>query len=189
VPAVTDPAPPRRVSRFRPRPALDDPVYVAVPDDGLCLNVFLLLSDVPGSNRVLLGRIDPSAPWGEIGGMTPSRIQETAGRWMLPCRQLFVFEPPAEAARSILKTQLDLEGVALEGPMVTSEAWQRPHPAGAGPHWDLSFLFRGAWPPDRPLAAKPWHELAFLDTASLDPATVGRSHLDVLRLAGYPSNA
>ena len=178
---------PRTVSRFRPAPRPDDPVYAPVPDDGLCLNVFVILTDAARSNRVVMGRIDPTADWRHIGGMTAGRIQETATRWMLPSRQLFVFESPTDAARSILKEQLGLDPLPLEGPKVTSEVWQRPKPAGTGPHWDLSFLYSGTWPAGRPLASPPWKELAFLDTATLDPATVGRSHADVLALAGYPA--
>ena len=181
------PAASRRVSRFRPCPPTDDPVYSAVPDDGLCLNVFLLLTDRAESNRILLGRIDPKANWKEIGAMSAARIQEVSTRWMLPSRQLFHFESPDEASRSILAEQLGLGPISLRGPSVTSEAWQRPHPAGNGPHWDVSFLYQGIWPKDHPVSSGPWSELAFLATDSLDPATVGRSHLDVLDLAGYPT--
>ena len=48
----------RTVSRFRPAPPKDDPVYVSVPDDGLCLNAFLV--DLP------TGRRDPG-PVGDGG--------------------------------------------------------------------------------------------------------------------------
>lgn len=185
-PPASHPPAPRVVSRFRPAPPPDDPVYHPVPDDGLCLNVFLLLTDRPGSDRVLLGRLDPAVDWRHIGGMAESRIRETAPRWMLPSRQLFHFEGPHEAARSILKEQLELDPIPLDGPAVTSEAWQRERPAGRGLHWDLSFLFTGRWPEGRPLAAGPWKELRFLETATLDPATVGRGQADVLALAGHP---
>ncbi len=183
---MSAPAATRRVSRFRPNPPPDDPVYNAVPDDGLCLNAFVLLTDRPGSSRVLLGRIDPASPWRELGGMSAPRIQETSTRWMLPSRQLFLFEAPDEAARGILKAQLGLEALPLRGPTVTSEAWQRAAPAGDGLHWDLSFVYRGEWPGDRPIAATPWRELAFVETSGLDPKTVGRNHVDVLALAGFP---
>lgn len=184
------PVPPSpKVARFRPNPPRDDPVYTAVPDDGLCLNTFLLLRDAPDSGRVLLGRIDPAKDWETLGGMHRKRIEALGNRWMLPSRQLRMFEGPHEAAGTIAREQLEIEELPLERPEVTSEAWERTEPAGGGRHWDLSFLFRGLWPAGVPIAAAPWRELAFLDPARLDPAEVGRSHLDVLVLAGYPAGA
>lgn len=182
-PGVPEPSDRKRVSRFRPNPDPDDPVYHAVPDDGLCLNVFLILSEPGHPDRVLLGRIDPRAPWETIGGMSRARIDSMGDRWMLPARQLFLFEDPTEAAQAIARDLLELPGLALVGPQVTSEAWERPTPVGAGRHWDLSFLFRGTWPAGRPLRLGPWRELAFLAPGTLTDAQVGRGHLDVLALA------
>ncbi len=179
--------PPTRIpSRFRPSPGPEDPVYSDVPDDGLCLNVFLLVADAADAGRVLLGRLDPAAPWKKIGGMSEARIRSTTGRWMLPSRQLFRFEAPDDAARSILREQLELPAIPVAGPSVTSEAWQRPQPVGTGLHWDLSFLYRATWPAGQEVRATPWQELAFLDPRKLQPKDVGRSHLDVLALAGFP---
>lgn len=179
-----EPHPPK-VSRFRPNPPPDDPVYSSVPDDGLCLNAFVLIRPESGSDRVLLGRIDPDAPWETIGGMSQRRIATMGDRWMLPSRQLRLFEAPEEAARAILKDQLGIDRLALEGPKVTSEAWQRPEPAGKGLHWDLSFLFEGTWPEGRPLSSPPWRELKFHRPSELEPRDVGRSQFDVLTLAGF----
>jgi hypothetical protein len=174
-----------RVARFRPNVLPDDPIYTSVPDDGLCLNVFLLLSEAPDAATVLMGRIDPDAGWDEIGGMYRARIEQMGDRWMLPCRQLFLFEGPDTAARWILKTQLDVEIPTLGTPSIHSEAWKRPRPVGTGLHWDLSFLYRATWPKGHPVRAGPWRELRFMQPGALDPAEVGRGHLDVLALAGY----
>jgi hypothetical protein len=176
----------RTVSRFRPAPPTDDPVYVSVPDDGLCLNAFLVISPPGDATQVLLGMVDPKAPWKEIGGVTAQRMQELSTRWMLPSRQLFLFESPQDAARTILQEQLELDALDLIGPSVFSEAWTRPHPAGRGPHWDIHFVFRGQWPEGRERHAAPWSKLEFHDTSRLDRAKVGRSHMDVLGLAGFP---
>lgn len=176
----------RVVSRFRPAPAPEDPVYSAVPDDGLCLNAFVLLAPTPGSGEVLLGRVDPNADWAAIGGVTAARMVELSTRWMLPSRQLFRYEPPAEAAQRILAEQLQLPGVPLEGPFVFSEAWQRPKPVGTGRHWDLHFVFRGVWPRGHEPSSAAWRRLEFRHPASLAREEVGRGHLDVLALAGYP---
>jgi len=158
---------------------------VPVPDDGLCLNAFLLLSPPHDDSKVLLGMVDPSAPWREIGGVTPQRLVELSTRWMLPSRQLFLFESPKEAAQTILAEQLEVQGVELEGPSVFSEAWTRPVPAGEGQHWDIHFVFRGRWPEGREPRATPWLKLEFLDPSLLERKQVGRSHLDVLGLAGF----
>jgi hypothetical protein len=180
------PATRRDVSRFRPAPPPDDPVYVSVPDDGLCLNAFVLISPPDDARKVLLGQVDPQAPWREIGGVTPQRLAGLSTRWMLPCRQLFLFESPQEASAEILRTQLGIEQMALEGPSVFSEVWNRPSPAGKGQHWDIHFVFRGTWPAGRELRAGPWLKLEFHDPAHLDRSTVGRGHADVLVLAGFP---
>jgi hypothetical protein len=176
----------RAVSRFRPAPPEGDPVYVSVPDDGLCLNAFLILSPPNDASKVLLGMVDPKSPWREIGGVTAQRLAGLSTRWMLPSRQLFLFESPQEAARTILREQLELDGIELEGPSVFSEAWTRPAPAGTGQHWDIHFVFRGRWPEGRELRASPWSKLEFHDPSRLDRSEVGRSHTDVLGLAGFP---
>lgn len=175
----------RTVCRFRPAPSADDPIYHSVPDDGLCLNVFPLLSEPRRPDRVLMGRIDPSFDWADLGGMHRDRIAQTADRWMLPGRQLFLYESPGAAVQSILREQLGIESLALRGPDVYSEAWQRPSPVGKGPHWDLTFVYRADWPMGRQLHAAPWRELAFKNPILLDPQEVGRNHLDVLALAGF----
>ncbi|MDE1819711.1 MAG: hypothetical protein KGJ23_01830 [Euryarchaeota archaeon] len=179
---------PRKVCRFRPSPPPDDPVYIPVPDDGLCLNVFPLLTEPRRPDRVLMGRIDASFDWRRIGGMHPKRVADLADRWMLPSRQLFLYEAPSEAAKLILEEQLGLESLYLKGPEVISDVWERPEPVGKGPHWDLSFIYRGEWPPGRQLHSAPWRELAFKNPLILDPQEVGRHHLDVLALAGFASS-
>jgi hypothetical protein len=130
--------------------------------------------------------MDPGAPWREIGGVVAQRLVGLSTRWMLPSRQLFLFESPQEAAGTILREQLELEGVALDGPSVFSEAWTRPAPAGQGQHWDIHFVFRVRWPEGRELHASPWRKLEFLDPSHLDRSNVGRGHADVLGLAGFP---
>jgi hypothetical protein len=104
---------------------------------------------------------------------------------MLPSRQLFLFESPQAASQTILEEQLEIGPLDLDGPAVFSEAWTRPSPVGRGQHWDLHFVFKGTWPEERPLRASPWLKLEFHDPARLERGRVGRSHLDVLGLAGF----
>jgi ADP-ribose pyrophosphatase YjhB (NUDIX family) len=150
----------------------------------MCLSAFLVLRPPTGDRRVLLGQIDPRAPWGDLAALNPARIAPLEGRWMLPACQLLFFESPQEAARRILREQLGSSGIPLEGPSVHSEAYRRPEAAGSDPHWDLHFIFEGRWPSDRPPSGAPWKELAFVDPTSVDPAEFGRGHGDVLALVG-----
>ncbi|MCI4360750.1 MAG: hypothetical protein L3J91_03530 [Thermoplasmata archaeon] len=161
-------------------------MYVAVPDDGLCLNAFVMLSPAGTPTQVLMGIVDPTAPWRAIGGVTPQRLRELSTRWMLPSRQLFLFEAPQTAAEVLVKEQLEIDTLELTGPSVYSEAWTRPTPAGTGQHWDIHFVFRGEWPDGRPLRASPWLKLEFHETSRTDRSQVGRGHTDVLELAGFP---
>lgn len=182
---MTSPAPSFKVCRFRRGAAPDDPDYTDLPEDGLCLNVFLLLRERDASRSVLMGRVDPGAPWDRLGGISAERVRALGARWMLPSRQLRLYEAPAEAARTVAAEQLDLPAATFERPSILSDAWERPQGGSAGLHWDLSFLYPGRWPEGRPPAARPWRELRFLDPSTLDPSEVGRHHLDVLEGAGY----
>jgi predicted pyridoxine 5'-phosphate oxidase superfamily flavin-nucleotide-binding protein len=174
----------RRFARF----AEDRPPgagYWPLPDDGLCLSSFVLLSPRDSPNEVLLGRLDPAGGWDRIGALDPLRVQRNAEGWMLPSCHLRYFEAPDEAARRVLDEQLGLAGLALGPPSVFSERYRpRRHPE-RGEHWDLEFLYRATapagWAPRHPA----WRELRFLDPSATPRAEFARSHEEVLELAGY----
>ena len=42
-----------------------------VPEGGLCLSAFLVITDEQNSNSVLMGHLNPQAPWDHIGGSAP----------------------------------------------------------------------------------------------------------------------
>jgi ADP-ribose pyrophosphatase YjhB (NUDIX family) len=159
--------------------------YWPLPPDGLCLSTFLLLSPRGDSRKVLVGRIDPRGPWGEIGALDARRVRQNLDGWMLPSCHLMYFESPDEAATRILREQLGLGNVALERPLVFSETYRpRRHPE-RGTHWDLQFLYRGdvpnSWTPEHPA----WGILRFVDPAEVPRKDFTRSHEEVLELAGY----
>ncbi|MCI4336136.1 MAG: hypothetical protein L3K17_02935 [Thermoplasmata archaeon] len=156
-----------------------------VPEDGLCLCAFVVLASEEDPHRILLGKINPEAPWDHLGALDPGRVTAWKGLWMLPSSHLIVREDPRDAAARILTELVGLPARPLEGPIVTSEVYPpRRHP-GSGAHWDLEFIFHGttAEAAVRPLDA--WTELAFVDTRSLRAEQMARSHEDILAHAGH----
>ncbi|MGD0249809.1 MAG: hypothetical protein ABSB97_02815 [Thermoplasmata archaeon] len=176
----------RRFTRLRRGSEPEGPGFYVVPDGGMCLSVFLVIQPTGGDPRVLLGRIDPEAPWHHLGAIERSRLATIGDRWLLPASQLLFFESPEEAALRIVREHLESDPFPLVGPSVFSEAYRRPESRPADPHWDLHFIFRGRWPSDRPPRASPWKELAFLDPVTLDAVEIGRGHADILDLVGLP---
>ena len=155
-----------------------------VPPDGLCLSSLLLLSPREDRREVLVGKLDPAAPWGRIGGLDARRILLNSTGWMLPSCHLLYFEAPEAAARRILREQLGVESLSLEGPQVHSEVYTpRRHPQAAR-HWDIEFLFRGVLAQPT-LEHSSWRELRFVDPSRTPRSAFTRSHDEVLELAGY----
>jgi hypothetical protein len=176
----------RRFTRFRPGTTSETPVYSVVPDDGMCLSAFVVIHPPSDSRRVLLGRIDPRAPWLALGALDATRAAAVGEQWMLPSSQLLLFESPSDAAQRVVREQLEGGPLALEGPAVFSEAYRRTGSTAHDPHWDVHFVFRGRWPSDHAPRASPWKELAFVDLAAIHGTELARGQGDVLTLAGLP---
>jgi ADP-ribose pyrophosphatase YjhB (NUDIX family) len=174
----------RRFTRLKPASPQEIPGASTVPDDGLCLSVFLVLSPPGRGSSVLLGRIDPTAPWDELGALDAGRVRSVGDRWMLPSSQLVFFETPQEATRRILKEQLASDPIPLESPAVFSEAYRRPGSAAKDPHWDFHFIYRGRWPTATPPTAPAFRELAFVDVTRITSSDLARNQGDVLALVG-----
>ncbi len=174
----------RRFARLRPGSTPEAPGFYVVPDDGMCLSTFLVVERPGHPEEVLLGRLDPRADWFEIGSLTAERVAAIGDRWTLPSSQLLFFEGPEEAARRVLREQLDADVPTLPSPRVVSERYPRPGSPAKDPHWDLQFIYRFPWPHPSPPHARPWKELRFLATGSLDRTEIGRGHGDILELAG-----
>ena len=148
----------------------------SVPDGGMCISAFVVISKGGERGKVLMGKINKNADWDHIGALDKKRVERFATGWMLPSSHLILFETPEGAARRILREQLAIKDQALDGPMTFADT------SGNSNHWDLGFIFTGK---RETLPSSPaWDELAFLDAASLKPTDVVRSQLDVLAYAG-----
>lgn len=162
----------------------EGPDVSVVPENGMCLSVFLVLRPQGEDRRVLFGRLDPSARWDEIGALGRARVASISERWMLPASHLLLFESPEEAGRRVAREQLGLELTTFEGSSVHSEAYRRPGVTTGDPHWDLHFVYRARWPKSGPPRAPAFRELAFLDLDRLSREEIARGHGDVLDLVG-----
>jgi ADP-ribose pyrophosphatase YjhB (NUDIX family) len=174
----------RQFARLRRGSVPDSADVSVVPNDGMCLSVFLVFRPADPPGTALLGKLDPAAPWRELSALGPDRIARLTSYWMLPASQLLLFESPDEAARRISREQLGIELAAPGNPRVFSETSARPGAEGKDPHWDIHFVYELPWPKDRPLRAAPWKELAWLPISETPHSTLGRGHGDVLELVG-----
>jgi hypothetical protein len=175
-----------RFTRLRRAPLDAFPGAAELPDGGLCLSVFLVLEDPDRPGRILMGQVEPTAGWWELGGIDPGRLERIGDRWMLPSRQLRFYEGPDEAAASILVDQLGARAFPLEGPHVFSDPATGPTPGTRDPHWDVHFVYRGRWllPTSPPTPA--WRRLEFVDVAGTPHEAIARGQGDVLALVGLP---
>jgi ADP-ribose pyrophosphatase YjhB (NUDIX family) len=174
----------RKFARLRRGNEAETTDVSVVPNDGMCLSVFLVVRPPDDAGRVLLGKLDPTAPWGELAAIGPPGVARLGNAWILPACQLMLFESPDDAARRVAREQLDLEIADLPRPRVFSEAATRPGREGRDPHWDIHFVYELPWPKGRAVRAAPWKELAFLPVAETARAAIGRGHGDVLELIG-----
>lgn len=173
----------RKFARFRAASNLDRLVYT-VPPDGLCLSTFLLLRPGNHPDRVLVGRLNPSASWGEIGAVDARRAALWSEGWMLPSSQLVFYETPDESARRIAREQLGMELPPLPAPLLMSDAEQRSGAPEGEKHWDIGFIYRLDGLPEQPPRHPAWTELRYIDVAQTPSRAFVRSQQDVLRLAG-----
>lgn len=158
--------------------------YWPPPPAGMCLSSFVLLHPDPTRREVLVGKLNPDAPWSRIGALDDDRARVLAERWMLPACHLTHFESPEDAAHRILREQLGIGALPLDPPLVFSEAYPSRRNPELGLHWDLEFLFHGV-APRTTLQHPAWTELRFVDPSTVPRASIGRSHDEVLELAGY----
>jgi len=164
----------RRFTRFSTTSAA--PRIDQIPDGGICLSSFVVLSPPGKPNEVLMGKLNPAAPWDHIGALDKERAETNSRGWMLPSSHLILFESPQEAAARILREQLSISDQKLTGPYVFSEVY------GPKNHWDLEFIFTG----EKESAPKTdsWSELKFVDTTKAKKEEFARSHEDILAHIG-----
>lgn len=147
-----------------------------IPEGGVCISAFVILSKHSNPHMVLMGRINKNAPWDHLGALDPGRMERHSKGWMLPSSHLMLGEDPRRAAMRILREQLGLIDQRVEGPMVFSEMY------GSLNHWDLEFVFRG----ERSEAPvhEVWDELKFVDLTRIKKEEIARSHEDILAHVG-----
>src|SRR5437867_9814632 len=111
----------RKFTRFAP---VDRPMTTReIPEGGFCLSTFLVIGRTGRPSQVLMGHLNPSGPWDHIGALDQERAEVNSKGWMLPSSHLMVGESPVAAAERILKEQLGLPMLALNGPHVFSEVY------------------------------------------------------------------
>ena len=147
-----------------------------VPEGGMCISAFLVISKKGEQAEVLMGRLNKNAEWDHIGALDGKRVERFASGWMLPSSHLILFETPEGAARRILREQLGIRNQALAGPLTFADT------SGTSNHWDLGFIFTGQRETAPSSAA--WDELEFVDVTRLKRDEIVRSQLDVLAYAG-----
>ncbi len=174
----------RRFSRFNKSRDTAAFSITEIPDSGVCLSAFLILTETGEPSRVLMGRMNPEAPWDHIGALDPKRVEVHSRGWMLPSSHLIYLESPQDAARRIAREQLELPDIELSGPQVESEAYAPKRFPGSPRHWDIEFLFRGELAASAVPRAAAWKELSFVDLRRTTKAEIARSHEDVIESAG-----
>jgi ADP-ribose pyrophosphatase YjhB (NUDIX family) len=147
-----------------------------VPQGGMCISAFLVISKKGEPGEVLMGRINKNAEWDHRGALEGKRLERFASGWMLPSSHLILFETPEGAARRILREQLGIRNQSLQGPLTFADT------SGTSNHWDLGFIFTGEREGAPYTAA--WDELNFIDVAKLKREEIVRSQVDVLTYAG-----
>jgi ADP-ribose pyrophosphatase YjhB (NUDIX family) len=163
------------------------PSTFEIPVGGICISAFLVVTRGT-SNEVLLGRLNPEAPWDELGALGGALLERASKGWMIPSSHLMLFEPPGNAARRILKEQLGLEKLALASPEVFSDVYD--HPVAGPNHWDIGYIFKAQMPSGEALSRLPaWKELRFVDVRQTKREELARSHSDVLEFSGFRFSA
>jgi ADP-ribose pyrophosphatase YjhB (NUDIX family) len=169
----------RNFCRFSPA---DRPMTThEIPEGGFCLSAFLVIRKTGDPDRVIMGRLDPSAPWDHIGALDAERAEVNSKGWMLPASHLLIGESPEAAAERILKEQLGLPTQPLSGPRTFSEVY------GSKNHWDIEFVFLGER--DQVAQHPAWSDLSFVDVNDTPRDQIARYHEDILAHVGLWSPA
>src|SRR6266508_3319837 len=98
-PMTTD----RRFSRFSKSPDTAAFSTTEIPEGGVCLSAFLIVAQAGQPSRILMGHMNPEAPWDHIGALDPKRVEVHSRGWMLPSSHLIFLESPEDAARRIAR--------------------------------------------------------------------------------------
>src|SRR5256886_9466843 len=72
-----------------------------IPEGGICLSAFLVISQTGHPERVLMGHLNPNGPWDHIEALDAERAEMNSKGWMLPSSHLMLGESPQGADGSI----------------------------------------------------------------------------------------
>ncbi len=147
-----------------------------MPEGGMCISAFVIVSKRSDPESVLMGKIDKNGNWDHIGALDSKRVERLSGGWMLPSSHLMLYETPEGAARRILREQLGIRDMRLDGPLTFVDT------SGTENHWDIGFIYAGTR--DSPPKSPAWRELRFVNPNELGADDVVRSQIDVLAYAG-----
>jgi ADP-ribose pyrophosphatase YjhB (NUDIX family) len=147
-----------------------------MPDGGMCISAFLIVSKHNDPDSILMGKINKDADWDHIGALDAKRVHRHSNGWMLPSSHLMLYETPEGAARRILREQLRVRDLKISGPLTFVDT------SGTDNHWDLGFIYQGER--DALPKSDAWRELRFVKTSELKRDDIVRSQVDVLAYAG-----
>lgn len=159
-----------------------------IPQGGMCLSAFVLLGETGKPKSVLMGRLNPEAPWDHIGALDKARVEIHSKGWMLPSSHLMIHESPQEAAARIAREQLGFQYLNLSEPKVVSEVYATRF-GGSSKHWDFEFIFLGTLDRNSVKKTDAWKDLEFIDLVTVDPSSIARLHGDILESAGLKARA
>jgi hypothetical protein len=151
---------------------------------GFCLSTFLVLSEAGRPTSVLVGRMNPSAPWDHLEGLDPERVEAHRRGWLLPASHLLLRETPDESARRILNEMLGGATPTLQPARVVSEVYTPRRFPETHNHWDITFVYRGAWQGPPPSVPSVWADLRFVEVSDVRRSDFARSHEEVLAQVG-----
>ncbi len=154
------------------------------PEGGLCLSAFLIVHEPGHGDHVLMGHLNPAAPWDHLGALDDSRRAVHSKGWMLPSSHLILGEAPDVAARRIAAEQLERHDLTFPDPKVVSEVYAPRRFPALTKHWDIEFLFRSEWPGGSAPKAAAWTDLRFVDVPATPKSAIARSHEDILESSG-----
>ena len=174
----------RRFSRFSKSRETAAFSITEIPAGGVCLSAFLIVTEAGHPAKLLMGHMNPEAPWDHLGALDPSRVEVHSRGWMLPSSHLIFQESPQDAARRIAREQLELPDLPFSEPKVVSEAYTPRRFPNAPTHWDIEFLFRSEIPGEDLPRPAAWVQLAFVDLRRMAKSEIARSHEDVIESAG-----
>src|SRR5256885_14320646 len=82
----------RRFSRFSKSRDTAAFSITEIPAGGVCLSAFLIVTEAGHPAKLLMGHMNPEAPWDHLGALDPSRVEVHSRGWMLPSSHLIFQE-------------------------------------------------------------------------------------------------